>query len=233
MSAERGIALLLAILVTSFLSAIGLGLALIVVMDRMATGNLRGSIAMLYTADAALELAARDLLLLEDWTLALAGQARGSVTDGDPSGVRAIPGGGTIDLTAAGNELNCGRAGSCSNAQMSASTRERPWGMNNGRWRLFAFGPVRNFVQSARPTPGYLTVWIADDGREQDGDPERDGGPDEPGHHVLRVRVHAYGPLGARRAIEAELARLCLDVGDPCREGIRVQSWQEVREGVP
>ena len=47
MTSTRGIALVLAILVTSFLTAIGLGLALIVMMDRLATGNLRGSVAML------------------------------------------------------------------------------------------------------------------------------------------------------------------------------------------
>ena len=48
MSSPRGIALVLAILVTSFLTAIGLGLALIVMTDRLATGNLRGSVATLH-----------------------------------------------------------------------------------------------------------------------------------------------------------------------------------------
>ncbi|MEY4634993.1 MAG: hypothetical protein RJA55_791, partial [Acidobacteriota bacterium] len=37
MTAERGIALLLALLLTSFLSAVGLGLAVVVFMDRLAT----------------------------------------------------------------------------------------------------------------------------------------------------------------------------------------------------
>ena len=92
MSAQRGIALILVILVTSFLSAIGLGLAMIVIMDRLATGNLRGSVAMLHAADAAIELVARDLVQLPDWDLALTGAVTSAIVDGSPSGVRAIPG---------------------------------------------------------------------------------------------------------------------------------------------
>jgi hypothetical protein len=233
MNTERGIALILAILVTSFLSAIGLGLALIVFMDRLATGNLRGSVAMLYAADAALELTARELSQLEDWNAALAGEARSAIADGAPSGVRPIGGSGTVDLTAIGNQLSCGRSSPCTDGQITASTRERPWGENNARWQLFAYGPVGNFVQFARPVPGYLTVWLADDGREGDGDAWRDGTEHAAGHGLIRVRVEAYGPFGARRAIEAELARHCIDDMEPCGRGIRVQSWNELRQTVP
>ncbi len=61
MTSERGIALIMVILLTAFLSALGLGLLLAVFMDRLASGNMAGSVAMLYAADAAIELAARDL----------------------------------------------------------------------------------------------------------------------------------------------------------------------------
>jgi hypothetical protein len=236
MNSARGIALVLAILVTSFLTAIGLGLALIVMIDRLATGNLRGSVAMLYAADAVIELAARDLSQLEDWNAALTGQSRGMFTDGAPSGERSIPGGGTLDLTTATNQLNCGRATSCSDAQMDANSKERPWGPNNARWRLYAYGPwgnMGNIVQFARPADCYLLVWVADDSREQDGDATADASPDEPGHGILRLRVEAYGAAGLRRAVEAELARLCLPEAGPCRPRIRVQSWLELREAAP
>ncbi len=234
MNAQRGIALILVILVTGFLSAIGLGLALIVVMDRLATGNLRGSVAMVYAADAALELAARDLAQLADWNLALSGAARSTFADGAPFGVRPVPSGGAVDLTVETNQLNCGRDSDCSEEQMASNTRERPWGANNARWRLYAYGPVGNIVHFARPAPCYLAVWLADDGREEDGDPLRDAAADEPGHGVLRVRAEAYGPIGARRTIEAELVRSCLaGAGAGCQMGIRVQSWQEVRQNVP
>ena len=239
MNSTRGIALVLAILVTSFLTAIGLGLALIVMMDRLATGNLRGSVAMLYAADAAIELAARDLSQLEDWNAALNGLSSSTFTDGEPSGMRAIPGGGTVDLTAAANQLNCGRTTSCTDAQMDANSKERPWGPNNARWRLYAFGSFEdlgNIVHFARPADCYLLVWVADDSRETDQDPLSDAADDEPGHGVLRLRADAYGPVGTRRTIEAEVARQCLSGpadGAGCQARTRVQSWQELRQAVP
>lgn len=236
MTSARGVALVLAILVTSFLTAIGLGLALIVMVDRLATGNLRGSVAMLYAADAAIELAARDVLQLDDLNAALTGESSSTFTDGEPSGPRPIPGGGVVDLSAATNQLNCGRPATCTDAQMDANSRERPWGSNNARWRLFAYGPMGNIVQFARPADCYLLVWVADDVGEQDGNPLSDAGQDEPGHGRLRLRAEAYGAAGSRRAVEAELARQCLP-GEPqaeaCRLGIRVQSWQEARQAIP
>ena len=85
---DSGVALILVLLVTSFLSAVGLGLALVVFMDQLASGNHRGSVAMFYAADAGIELAARDLSLAADWNAVLAGTHRGSFTDGAPTGAR-------------------------------------------------------------------------------------------------------------------------------------------------
>ena len=234
MTGQRGVALIIVVLVTSFLSALGLGLALIVIMDSLATGNLRGSVAMLYAADAAIELAARDLSMIDDWNLVLQGDARSSFVDGPVPGPRSIPGGEVIDLNGATNLLNCGKTTPCTAAQMDANSKERPWGSNNARWRLFAYGPFAGIRQLARPAPCYLAVWVADDSREQDADPQKDGEAEEtPGHGVVRLRAQAYGPKGVRRAIEAELVRHCLPGGEGCRLRNRVQSWQEVRQSVP
>lgn len=236
MNAQRGIALILVVLFTSFLSAIGLGLALVVFMDRFATANLRGSVAMLYAADAGLELAAHDLARAVDWDLVLGGAEPSTFTDGAATGTREIPGGGSIDLTAATRLLNCGKSTPCTPPQMDANTRERPWGANNPRWTLYAYGPFTGFSAFERPAPCYLAVWIADDSREQDGDPLSDAADENVlGHGILRVRAEAYGPAGARRAIEAELVRFCLPDPNPnhCRAGIRVQSWQEMRQTLP
>jgi hypothetical protein len=232
MTRQRGIALILVLLVTSFLSAVGLGLAVMVFMDRLATGNVRGSVALLHAADAGLELAAHGLARA-DWGEVLAGREQSSFSDGAPSGVRDLPGGGAVNLTAETNTLNCGRTTACSNAQMEANSDERPWGPNNPRWRLYAYGPLDHLAAIVRPTPCYLAVWVADDWRERDGDPVTDGA--EAGRGVLRVRAGAYGPLGSRRAVEAELARVCFAVAGEewCQPGIRVQSWQEVRQLVP
>ncbi len=235
MTGERGIALILAILVMSFLSAIGLGLALIVMMDRLATGNLRASVALLYAADAAIELTARELMTIEDWDLALSGDVRSAFVDGTPDGARQLPGGGTLDLTVATNALNCGTTTGCTPAQMERVTRDRPWGANNARWRLFAHGPFAALGPMQQPAACYLAVWVADDRHEEDGDPLADNvDPSAPGHGTLRIRAEAYGVMGSRRSLEAELARRCrAPAAEECLMGIRVQSWKEVRNTVP
>ncbi len=232
---ERGIALILVVLVTTFLSALGLGLLLAVFMDRLATGNTAGSVAMLYAADSAIEIAARDLAQITDWNGVLAGDQPGTFTDGAGAGIRDLPGGGAVDLTLATNMLNCGRSTTCTSAQMNANSRERPWGVNNPRWQLFAYGPMQLVPEIARPAACYLVVWVADDSREQDGDPLADAAdPQLPGHGIVRVRAEAFGIAGARRAIEAELSRICpAGPESTCLPGIRVQSWQELRQAIP
>jgi hypothetical protein len=82
-----------------------------------------------------------------------------------------------------------------------------------------------------RPAPCYLAVWIADDPREQDGNPLVDAASGDSGHGIVRVHAEAFGLAGARRVIEAEVERVCQ--GSPCGSGIRVQSWQELRQAVP
>jgi hypothetical protein len=229
---DRGIALIMVILVTAFLSALGIGLIMAVFMDRLATGNMTGSVGMLYAADAGIEIAAHDLAQVDDWNQVLSGAQQSGFVDGAPGGVRGIRGG--VDLTAATNQLNCGKSTTCTAAQMNANSRERPWGANNPRWKLFVYGPMDRLTQLSRPAPCYLAVWIADDGREQDGDPLSDAVGDASGHGIVRVHAEAYGVAGSRRAIEAELARICpAGAAEPCLPGIRVQSWLELRQPLP
>jgi hypothetical protein len=231
---QRGVALIMVVLATSFLSALGLGLMLAVFLDRLATGNMAGSVAMLHAADAGIELAAKELAQIGDWNLALSGSQRSSFVDGPPSGIRVLSADQSVDLSAATNQLNCGKASTCTAAQMNASSRERPWAANNARWQLFAWGPMERITPLERPAPCYLLVWIGDDGRELDGKPlEDDADIDAPGHGIVRIHAEAYGAGGLRRVIEAELVRVCHGEAGACLPGIRVQSWQELREAVP
>ena len=94
---------------------------------------------------------------------------------------------------------------------------------------------MKELTQFARPAECYLVVWVADDGREEDGDPLADAFEEgTAGHGIVRVRAEAFGLKGSRRAIEAELVRACRGGGvGACLPGIRVQSWQELREPVP
>lgn len=233
---ERGVSLVLVLLVTSLLTAIGLGLALVTTTHLMVTGNYRTSVAMLAAAEAGIELAAHDLALQSDWDLVLRGSVRSSRADGVPSGQRSLPGGATLNLDTQTNLLNCGRATACSAAQIAANSRDRPWGPNNPRWRLYAYGPLASLGPFARPGPYYLLVWVSDDSRESDGDPGTDGGgPDHDGMGVLRVRADTFAGFGARKAVEAELTRVCRtdDGREWCLPGIRVQSWREIRQVAP
>jgi hypothetical protein len=233
-TSQMGIALIMVILFTAFLSALGLGVILAVFMDRLATGNMTGSVGLLYAADAGIELAARDVAAAPDWSAVLSGSTQGSFTDGAAGGVREVPGGGAIDLTALTNFLNCGKSSNCTVAQMNASVRERPWGPNNPRWRLYIYGPIDQLSPWSRPASGYLAVWIGDDGREADGDPDSDAGGEDSGHGIVRIHAETFGVKGSRRMIEAELSRACLGEGaGACLPGIRVQSWQELRQSFP
>jgi hypothetical protein len=235
MSGDKGIALIMVVLVTAFLSALGLGMLLAVFMDGLATGNMTGSVAMLYAADSAIEIAARDMAHIDDWDAVLRGEQRATFTDGIAGGVRTLPGGGTVDLTLITNMLNCSRSTNCTTSQMTTSSRERPWGSNNPQWRLFAYGPLQQLAPLVSPAACYVAVWVADDGREQDGNPLADeAAADEPGHGIVRVHAEAFGVSGSKRAIEAELLRICpAGEASVCLPGIRVQSWQELRQAIP
>jgi hypothetical protein len=235
-TAPRGVALVLVLLVTSLLSVMALGLAVVVSSTQLVQGNFADGIAALYAAEAGVELAARELARQPSWDAVLAGTALSAAADGQPTGSRAVPGGGTISLQAETNQLNCGRSTACTSAQMAVSTAERPWGSNNPVWRLFLFGRVEDIIRPARPVPGYLLVWIGDDPRETDDNPLVDGSSaDGRGRRVVRVRAEVFGRAGARRAVEAELARMCRPEAEllVCRPGIRVQSWREVRQLIP
>ena len=59
---------------------------------------------------------------------------------------------------------------------MNTSTAERPWGTNNPRWRLYAYGPVHDFLPTGTiNSPFYVVVWVADDPSETDANPALDG----------------------------------------------------------
>jgi hypothetical protein len=178
-------------------------------------------------ADAALELAVRDLAAIADWGTVLQGASRSPLADGLPDGVRRPAPGVVVDLTHLTNDLTCGRETGCSDATRRLSTAERPWGANNPWWRAFLYTSLA--IDHGHSTPVYVVVWLGDDGSEVDGNPLEDGGgPAQEGRYILRARAEAFGVGGARRAIEAELARICTAGDEEACSGIRVQSWRLV-----
>jgi hypothetical protein len=225
--AERGVVLVLVLLAMSLLGAAALGLSLSSTVVRLAAANHDEATALLNAADSALELAARELALV-DLEEVLAGVRASPLVDGVP-GVRVVSPDVTLDLGMLTNQLTCNRALLCTDAQLQVATAERPWGPNNPRWRLFIhqFLALPDLPQA--PPRVYIVVWIGDDAREDDGDAAADGaGAGQEGRYIVRARAEAFGPRGGRRAIEAELMRLCVEgpAGEECLPGSRVKSWR-------
>src|SRR5262249_13873101 len=143
----------------------------------------------------------------------LNGTTTSAFIDGPASGNRTLPDGTTLNLTDATNMVRCGKT-TCSDADLVANTEEHPWGVNNPRWQLYAYGPLQDIIPTGTINPrDYVIVWVADDPAECDGDPLTDGGPPiapctaNLGKGVLAMLAHAYGPDGTRRVIEVTVAR--------------------------
>jgi Tfp pilus assembly protein PilX len=216
---ERGMALVIALLTMLLLTALGMSLMLTTATETMVTSNYRDGIEAMYAADAGIERTMQDLLTVADWNTVLASPdgVSAGVTSGFVTGnLSPVLGDGKLlDLVKATNSANCPQVSPpsttpCSNAQMDQSIAGiRPWGTNNPRWRLYAHGPVADFVPTGTiNSPFYVAVWVADDPSENDGDPSTDGSAlTNPGRGVIQLRAEAYGPGGARRTIETTLAR--------------------------
>ena len=226
---HRGIALVLALLAIAFFSAMAGGLVLSSLVGRSVAANYEEAVGLANLSDSALELAASELSTIADWGDVLAGGRISAVVDGVP-GVRRLPDGSVVDLTAMTNQRTCGGVALCTDVQLSAYTADRPWGPNNPRWRLFIYTPAPPLPPMPRSAgPAYIVVWIGDDARETDDDPTTDGaGAGQEGRYVVRARVESFGGRGGRHALEAELARVCTveEGGESCRPGTRVQSWR-------
>jgi hypothetical protein len=203
LSPERGVALVITIMAVALLSALGLSLAMIVDTETRISGQFAGGREVLYAADAAIEIAAQELVGVGDWNRVLAGEVVSAFVDGAPTGQRALADGRLISL---------------SGATDLANAEPRPWGPNNPQWRLFAFG---------RFGPAYVVAWVADDPAENDGDATRDGsGEDNPGAGIVALRAEAFGLDGAHKVLEATVRRLS---EDPLTPGIEMVSWHEIR----
>jgi hypothetical protein len=229
---EEGAALIVALLSTSMLLALGVSLVLTTMGEGSVAGHYRDGVEAAYAAEGAAELAISLLRKEEDWDGVLAGRVVSAFADGAPAGTRRLAG-RVLDLSLETGLMRCGKA-VCTEADVNAVTEERPWGMNNPRWQLYAYGPLRELAPGTIDSPMYVLVWVGDDGWENDGDASRDNGPPvdceeaEPacanlGKGVLEVRAWAYGPRRVQRGVEVTLLRT--DTTD----GGRVLSWRAVR----
>ncbi len=206
---ERGVALLITLSALLLMSALGIALVLTTQTETQIAGNYRDGREVLYAADAGLERAMQDLLTVPDWNTVLSGATTSGFIDGPAGGVRVLPDGSTLDLSHVVNNANCGRITACTAADMDASTPERPWGANNPRFQLYAYGPIRDLLPTNTiDSHFYVVVMVADDASETDDDPLHDGADmTNPGRGVLTLRAEGFGPGGAHAIIETTVAR--------------------------
>lgn len=222
---ERGVALIIALMAMLLLSALGLALVLTTSTELLVAGYYRNAQETLYGAEAFVECALQDVSATADWNTILTGISRSSLTDGPPSGTRTLSDGSTIDLAHVTNLENCGQTSTCSSADMNDVTQDRPWGVNNPRWVLYAYAPM-NTLRSAHliDSPLYVITWVGDDPAENDGDPTKDGSAESnPGTGVIMLRSEAFGPGGGHKVVEATAERAGTS------GSVRLLSWREVR----
>lgn len=219
---EDGVAIVLAMLTVLLLTGLGAALILTTTSETAIAGNFRASVEALYAADAVVECAIGGLRMVPDWNGVLSGGSRSAFIDGEPWGARVLPDGSTIDLATTVSIANCNQSSVCSAADMDEVRAARPWGANNPRWQLYAYGSLRDVLPAGTiSSPFYVIAMVADDPSENDGNPLLDGiAGINPGAGVLALRAEAFGPRGVHKVIEATIAR---------QAGTRVLSWRAVR----
>lgn len=225
---EGGSAVLLALVLSGFIGALGASLLLNTAVERMVAANTRERHDLALAAEAALDLVRGELAAYDTWNAALGGAWAASWADGAPSGARVLMDGTRLDLDELTALATCGRP-ACLEAHIVARTAERPWGPRNPRWRLVAWGRAAAAVRGAWTADPYLVVLIADDPADADPDPWRDAPEGTSGHGQVLLRAEAVGWRGARATIEALVRHDCAGIADaPCVQGSRVQSWRPV-----
>ena len=187
---QDGTALIIALMATVLLTALGAATLMVSRTETLIASNYRNSQEALYAADAAIERVVQDLLMVPRWNDILAGTTVSGFIDGSATAAKTLPVGGTITLASATAEL-----------QAETNTANL-WGLNNPRWRLYAWGPLNEITSEVRiDSPMYVAVWVGDDPDEQDGNPLTDG------NGVVTLHALAIGPSGTRKVIEVTVAR--------------------------
>jgi hypothetical protein len=221
---ERGVALIVAMMAMLLLAALGAGLVLTTGTESAIAANFRNGIETRYAARAVVERGMADLADTADWDSVLSGLERSTFVNGSPAGQRVLPDGTRVDLSRMIALARCGRFTACSDADMNARTARRPWGTNNPRWQLYAYGYFGGEDETgSAPARAFVALLVGDDGLETDGDPLRDGsGSANAGAGVLSLRAEAFGSRGAHSAIDLIVAR------SGGAGPLRIVSWREV-----
>jgi type IV pilus assembly PilX-like protein len=201
---ERGAALITALLATMLLTALGMAAVLVSNTEGMITANYRRSSEAIYAADAAVEMAVQDLLMVPRWNDVISGGTAGNadVSSMTASFVFGDARGAEFNIPAGGTVILCCSATSVSGQLQAESNTANLWGTNNPTWRLYAWGPLSSVLPTQTvDSDAFVAVWVADDPSETDGNPMVDG------NGVLTLHAEAYGGGGTRKIIEVTVSR--------------------------
>ena len=199
---DTGAALIVALLLTVLMAALGLGLVELASTERLIAANFRAGQQAGYAADAAVERSLEDLRPLPDWSGVLAGSTVSSFRDATL--VPTLATGRTLDILAETAVLQ------------RVSDARHALGADDPVWRLFAYGPLDALVSSGPPSSAYVVVWVADDRTETDGNPLADSN----GVAVLVARAWVGRAV---RTVEVALAK---PAGGAA--GVHVLAWRSV-----
>jgi hypothetical protein len=217
-SDERGTVLLCTLMVTALMATLVGVLVMVITTDTLIGANHRTAQSLQYAAAAVMERALGALANLPDWTVVPAVDVGVPATLNDGAIGPRVPGGPALDLARLTAE------------QQAASDARFPMSADRPIWRLFAHAPLASVIPGeSASTAAYLVVWLADDVEDGDGNPAADS------NRVLLMRAEAFGTRGARRRVEATLARDAPPAVEPPPEGaavaarghIRVLAWRE------
>jgi Tfp pilus assembly protein PilX len=191
---EAGTALIIALMSMMLLTALGAAAVMVTSTETRIASNYRNSQEALYAADAAVERAVQDLLMVPRWNDILGGTVQSAFVDGVMTTAKTLPASGRVTL--------CCGTNTATGQLQSETTTANLWGANNPLWRLYAWGPVSDLLPAGLiDSPMYVAVWLADDPAEIDGNPQLDA------NGVLTVHAEAYGPSGTRKVVEVTVAR--------------------------
>lgn len=209
---DAGSALLITLVATVLLAALGLGLVGLTNTEARIASNVHAGHHTLYAADDGLEVALADVLRAPRWDDLISGLVQSPFLDATrrPS----LPSGVSLDLNAITATIQAG-----------ANTL---WGGAAPRWNLFASGRLAALPGGgAAADSAYAAVWVGDDPSDGDLDPLVDA------NGTIVLVGKAWGPHASMRTVTMTVERRADATATgggigPAGMRQRVVSWREV-----
>jgi hypothetical protein len=198
---ERGMALLLALVLLCLVAALGSALVGLATTERAMAGNQAWSVRARYGADALAERVVLDLASAPDWTGVLSGAPLSSFFD--PGAATGTPGLDPVDVAALTSGLQ------------EATEAASIVGADTPVWRFVAAGTVAELTGLSRAGPPvFLAAWVADDAADGDAAPAADA------NGVVQIRAEAFGSDGLRQGVQITLRKGALYSPETSAEGV-------------